>query len=646
MINNERQKQIIKILISKNKIVTGEDLCTTIGVSSRTIRSDIKELNDILKKHGAFILSEKGKGYIIEITNKKDFQQFLELLKEDEKGNYINLTIKERSEYIIMKLLLNEINGVDGITQIDLADELFISLSSLKNDLKLSKTILSEIKLDIVKNKNKGIIISGKEDDIRKCISIYLKYNNKFFFNEFNKIFEEKLGNDSLLIIEDILKDNISKYKLRLTDIAFNNLLNLTYIMIIRSIIGKYTNYTEEIISSLNKEIKIEIARNICSDLEGKLEIKLGKYGIYYITQYIISSNLIVKEIDKYKLTNEEANSNLINEILKEIYHVYYIDLSKDEILRDFLGGHLRAAINRAKYEIEIENNMLSTIKNNYPFAFEIGVLANKIIKKSIGISLSEDDIGFLTLHFAASLERIKRNKGKVKRVILVCTTGVGTSLLLKVKLEDRFKDKLEIVDTIPWYEFNKNLFENIDLIITTIPLDIESKKVITVKNLLDKDEVKLIEENLYNTNSSNKNILDIFKEELFIKSLDSSNKYDVLDMMTNHLIYLNYIKENVKNEIFKREELASTEIGDLVAVPHTMQDGIEKSFISVAILKKAITWEKEKVQIIFMVGIAKKDQQLLKSILEQIYKKIIDSDLILELIKVDSFNEFIKVFN
>ena len=438
MINNERQKQIINILISKNKIVKGEDLCTTIGVSSRTIRSDIKELNDILKKHGAFVLSEKGKGYSIEITNKKDFQQFLELLKEDEKGNYINLTIKERAEYIIIKLLLNEINGLDGITQIDLADELFISLSSLKNDVKLSRTILSEIKLDIVKNKNKGIIISGKEDDIRKCISIYLKYNNKFFFNEFKKIFEEKLGNNSLLIIENILKDNILKYKLRLTDIAFNNLLNLTYIMVIRSIMGKCTNYTEEIISLLNKESKIEIAKNICSDLEGKLEIKLGEYSVYYITQYIISSNLIVKEIDKYKLTNEEANSNLINEILKEIYHVYYIDLSKDEILRTFLGGHLRAAINRAKYEIEIENSMLSIIKNNYPFAFEIGVLANKIIKKSIGISLSEDDIGFLTLHFAASLERIKGNKGKVKRVILVCTTGVGTSLLLKVKLEDR----------------------------------------------------------------------------------------------------------------------------------------------------------------------------------------------------------------
>ncbi|MDZ5034294.1 PTS sugar transporter subunit IIA, partial [Clostridium perfringens] len=116
---------------------------------------------------------------------------------------------------------------------------------------------------------------------------------------------------------------------------------------------------------------------------------------------------------------------------------------------------------------------------------------------------------------------------------------------------------------------------------------------------------MKLIEESIYNRNLDGKNILDIFKEELFIKSVDAANKYDVLEMMTNHLIDLSYIKENVKDEIFKREELASTEIGDLVAIPHTMQEGIEKSFISVAILKKSITWEKEKVQIVFMVGIA-----------------------------------------
>lgn len=640
MLINDRQKQILDILLNKNKIIKGEDLCATIGVSSRTIRSDIKELNDTLKGNGANVISEKGKGYFFEINNKKTFQDFLDKLKGDE---FNVLTARERAEYIIDRLILNDIEGIDGITQMDLADELFVSLSSLKNDIKLSKTMLLEMKLDIIKNSNKGIIIYGEEDNIRKFILKNLK-DNKVFWDRFMKILEVKLGNNSVLKVKEILKFNLRKYKLRITDISFNNLLNLIYIMIVRNLEGKLISYDNETMDSINEENKIEIAKSICSDLENDLHIKISINGVYFIAKYIVSSNLIVNEMSSNSIKDSRLNLKLINEILIEIYNLHNINLSKDEILINFLENHLKAAINRAKYEIKIENNMLSTIKNNYPFAFELGVLANNIIEKNIRLSLSEDDIGFLTLHFAAALERLKRNKIGIKKAILVCTTGVGTSLLLKVKLEARFKDKLDIVDTIPWYEFSEELLNNVDLIISTIPLDINSKKVIFVRNLLDKNEIKIIEDVIFEANNEAANILDVFKEELFIKSMEANDKLSILDNLCNYLIDLNYINDKAKEEIFKREELASTEIGDLVAVPHTMHDGIYKSFIAVTILKKAVLWEKEKVQIVFLVGIAKKDQIILKSILEQIYKKIIDYELILKLIKSNDYYEFMKL--
>lgn len=640
MLINDRQKQILDILLNKNKIIKGEDLCATIGVSSRTIRSDIKELNDTLKGNGANVISEKGKGYFFEINNKKTFEDFLDKLKGDE---FNVLTARERAEYIIDRLILNDIEGIDGITQMDLADELFVSLSSLKNDIKLSKTMLLEMKLDIIKNSNKGIIIYGEEDNIRKFILKNLK-DNKVFWDRFMKILEVKLGNNSVLKVKEILKFNLRKYKLRITDISFNNLLNLIYIMIVRNLEGKLISYDNETMDSINEENKIEIAKSICSDLENDLHIKISINGVYFIAKYIVSSNLIVNEMSSNSIKDSRLNLKLINEILIEIYNLHNINLSKDEILINFLENHLKAAINRAKYEIKIENNMLSTIKNNYPFAFELGVLANNIIEKNIRLSLSEDDIGFLTLHFAAALERLKRNKIGIKKAILVCTTGVGTSLLLKVKLEARFKDKLDIVDTIPWYEFSEELLNNVDLIISTIPLDINSKKVIFVRNLLDKNEIKIIEDVIFEANNEAANILDVFKEELFIKSMEANDKLSILDNLCNYLIDLNYINDKAKEEIFKREELASTEIGDLVAVPHTMHDGIYKSFIAVTILKKAVLWEKEKVQIVFLVGIAKKDQIILKSILEQIYKKIIDYELILKLIKSNDYYEFMKL--
>ncbi|MEG0133845.1 MAG: PTS sugar transporter subunit IIA, partial [Clostridium sp.] len=113
---------------------------------------------------------------------------------------------------------------------------------------------------------------------------------------------------------------------------------------------------------------------------------------------------------------------------------------------------------------------------------------------------------------------------------------------------------------------------------------------------------------------------------------------------ITNSLISENYITKAVKKEIFSREELASTEIGNLVAIPHTSHNDLEESFISVAILKKPIIWHKEKVQVVLIICIAEKDKHEWKSNLEQLYKSIIELDVVLEIIKSNDFQEFKKI--
>ena len=645
MINNLRLEKILKILLDSNKVVTGDQLCNTVGVSSRTIRSDVKELNNILENEGAVILSEKGKGYILNILIEDKFKSFLQKIQDE--NSYINLTAEGRAEYIIMKLLLNDLKGIEGITQIDLADELFISLSSLKNDIKLAKTNLDLFSLDIEKCGNKGIKISGNEESIRDCINRNLASNNKFLRKNFENIFKKSFKEKSFIVIE-ILKDNIEKFNLRLTDIAFTHLLTYLSIMLVRNDIEKNVSYEKKEVENLNKEPKIAIAKSIENSIKDKLGIKLNENEVYYITKHIIASSLITtdKEVKVSSIYDSDKNNNILTEtILKSIKDTFNVDFTLDNILKEFLSAHLKAAINRAKYGIKMENNMLGIIKNNYPFAFELGVLANNIIEKEQGVHLSEDDIGFLSLHFAASLERLKVHKiENVKKVIIVCTTGVGTSLLLKVKLEQYFKGRLSIVDTMPWYEFKEGQLEDIDFIITTVPLEIKSKKVVYIKNLLDKDEIKKIEDNLENIEYKENALINKFKEEIFFKDLEANTKEEVLERITNNLIANGYITKAVKREIFSREELASTEIGNLVAIPHTMHDDIKKSVISVAILKKGITWDKENVQVVLLICMAKEDKYEWKSNLEQLYKSIIDIEIVLEIIKSNDFNDFKKV--
>ncbi|EJO5347242.1 transcription antiterminator [Clostridium botulinum] len=642
MISNLRVQKILNILVESNKVITGRQLCITLGVSSRTIRSDIKELNDILENQGAIVSSQKSRGYKIEILQKDKFEKFLQSINKNEKES--SLTTEGRAEYIIIRLLTNELKSIEGITQIELADELYVSISSIKNDIKLAKSILLNFDLDIEKVGNKGIKIGGNEEDIRCCINRYIFSNNNELKDSLNLLFKESLGDKNKLFINNLIKQNISKFKFRFSDIAYRNIISYIKIILVRNYKNKTINYDKYTIEKLKNEPKFKMAQNICDDIEKTVGTYISENEVLYLTKHIVASS----SIGFYKedgISSLEKQDKILIDILTAINNIFNIDFTKDNMLINFLGPHLKASINRAKYGIRIENSMLSLIKNNYPFALELAVLSNSIIRNEEGFNLTEDDIGFIALHFAAALERGKyRTKATVKNAIIVCTTGVGTSLLLKVKLEARFKNRLNIVDTIPWYEFDEDMLNNVDLIISTIPLESKCDKVIHIKRLLDEEEINFIENKL-DDNYLNKNgLVTKFKENLFFTDVKANSCDELLEFMTNKLIGDNYITEAVKKDIFKREKLAGTEIGDLIAIPHAMHEDIKESFISVAILKKPIDWDKEKVQLVFLIGMDNKDKHNWKLYLEQLYKNIIDIEVVQEIIKAHTFEDLKKI--
>ena len=74
---------------------------------------------------------------------------------------------------------------------------------------------------------------------------------------------------------------------------------------------------------------------------------------------------------------------------------------------------------------------MLSAIKENYPLAFEAGVIAGIVIKEQTGIDIHENEIGYLALHFGAAIERRKTERPP-KRCLIVCASGAGSAQLLR----------------------------------------------------------------------------------------------------------------------------------------------------------------------------------------------------------------------
>ena len=64
-------------------------------------------------------------------------------------------------------------------------------------------------------------------------------------------------------------------------------------------------------------------------------------------------------------------------------------------------------------------------------------------------------------------------------------------------------------------------------------------------------------------------------------------------------------LPDQFEEMIFKREELGSTEFGNVIALPHPLYPITSHSFISISILKKAIIWNNHKIRIVILMSVS-----------------------------------------
>lgn len=314
---NKRRKIIFDMLKSHPQGLNGEAISQQLGVSSRTIRSDIKALQDALEKYNIRIFSSPTKGYRL-----SQFEHLSSIEHELFKDNMSNLeTSKQRINYILYKLLANTLNDI-LITQNDLAEEMYISLSTLKIHLNEVKNILKKYDLKITQYKTKGIKISGEETKLRYCI---VDIKNIHLENEF---FQDLIINIDINLLDDIIKKVLSERKLQLTDRSQKKLCMYIAIAIQRSRNNKTVVYPSSLTSKIENTFEYSVAKEIIENIYNQLNIDLSCSEVYYITQCLLASK---KLIDVSESTNKKHVKNLVNIILKEIHEKLSIDFTNDE---------------------------------------------------------------------------------------------------------------------------------------------------------------------------------------------------------------------------------------------------------------------------------------------------------------------------
>ena len=585
---NTRALNIIKILLNSVEPVSSLALSQEIGCSTKTIQNEIKEINKELKN--CEIVSIRGVGYKIE-GNLDDID-----IKNSDLYNY------DRVEYIIKKIINISSTDKDTIKLEDLADSMYVSLSTVKNDLKEVKKILNEYNLKISSKHKQGICIEASEEDIIKFI---INYSNKVDNSLNIKDFLNNNIVENLFSIKKILLDTLNDEKIILTDNEFKNIVNYISIYLSR-----------------NNTDQIDFIKEYIKNYKSKKEKPISE-----------DEQLLIRKA--------------IKEFCRDLNLATSINISHDKIFEECLFNHICNLYKRADLGINQYEITAGEIKLKYPFAFELGKIAKKTIEKNLNMDISEDEVGNIALHIGGALERIdKSDDKKVYKTIIVCTSGVGTSMLIKSKLENIFKERLEIIKVIPSYLIDYINVLDIDFVISTVEINLDNINVIKVSPMLIDKEIKLIEKYIETENVYiDLNIQNLFSIELFFKDIEAKTRSQVIDIMSKKLVEKGYIDDAMRQSYFERETIATTEIGNMVAIPHGANGEIYENKIAIGILKDPISWEVGKVRLVIMLALNKEKILDYEDVFSNIYKRVDSIAKVISICENKSYEKFIKLF-
>ena len=452
---NNKQIEILQYLIKKNDCVTSSELQSLLNVSRRTV---INYINDIKYECKGLIVSSKN-GY--QITNIPLAKSFI----NQNDNSFIENYSERRIDLLHRMILGNEIIDID-----EAADYLCISIATLHNDILKLNSELKKANLSIKTKKNKLYLI-GSFKDKRKYITSLLNSEieqRHFDLNSFQSIFNSVDVNQIQSLVLDILKEKdyfIDDYSL------LNYVLHLS--VVVETLIQSPDTEFEE--NTLNFDYAswlMPIVEKIYEQLKQlyniNFSIKLILDASLLMSTRIISKNYGKLPYDEVSNLLDKETISIVNTIIEQVNRAYGLDLKIDNFMVRF-AFHIQNLLIRSKNNYFLPTNHFISIKNDYPFLYLIAEYIGSIIHQITNITLNEVEISYIALHLGVLMEE-KQTYAKNINCAIVTYDYYNSGKLLFQKLSSEISG-LYLSSVVSSYSFLEKQ-DNIDLIITTLPID------------------------------------------------------------------------------------------------------------------------------------------------------------------------------
>lgn len=463
----ERQNKIISILQTRSSSIDLNILSGILKCSTRSVRNEIKEINDILDKISApKIMIDRGKALPIDLN----VDTLRKISKLQEKMSTQYLSPNER----LVALILDFVNYPEQIKVYEEQEKLFISKSTMDQDMRRVRKFLEKFGLKL--RTKEGVVVEGQEKNIRMMLQQLVVHESdvlvitqlstlQYDFN--SKIIRDFLGLSILKKVNSTYKENID-FKIYRSNTAIDAQIIFTISLWMKRVSNGYLLKDE--LQDLQWDLPANKIAKFISDLVLSMDMLVPRSEIRYI--YYLVSGLLVKNTSDMEIWSRAQIITL--QLISYMSDQEQVNYQKSERLFEQLNLHMVAFEQRRKKGIEIYNPLSSVLKEGYPQIFED---VTKFMDENFGKKISVDEIAYITVYFSTYYEK-SNIENKYYRVAILCNYGLATGHLLAANIKKNFD--VEIVSVLGIAEQKKLKNLNLDFVVKTIdvPLSLPSIKV------------------------------------------------------------------------------------------------------------------------------------------------------------------------
>ncbi len=658
---SKRIIEIINVLLEREAYITASEIADQLGISKRTIFREMVAVEELTDSLGMIMDKKTRLGVKLQATAEQvvKFKHIAEacddhsgLDQEARQNKLISELLKSREpkKFYFFSKLLN------------------VSEATISYDMDKIMPWFDSRGIKLIRKPGYGVYLEGTEKQFRKAIVDFLYQNYEHqelmdIFNNQDTMMNDVLDKSTLVQIGAILVEFGSLLIEKLTENAHMGLTIPLTIAVQRKKRGESIVMKSELLEELKAEELFKLAGKIGEKIEAYFGIRFPEDEIGYITMHLKGSKLktgSIVESDGILITNFEI-TRLASNMIQKFSALSGFDLTQDDQLLVGLVSHLRPAISRIKMALEIRNPLLDKIKEMYPEIFSMSRVTSVVIEEKYDILLPDGEIGYIAMHFGASIERLRKQMVKVRKlkVGVVCASGIGTSSLLYSRLEKSFPN-MDLVTQLSKEDILSGRANalGIDLLISTIYLDVSDLPIIQVSPLLPEADIEKLNKIVPMISSKPSKVV----EEIFVDDTDKIKKIrDITEAILNieenfeivHFEGANNIKnlikaiaahqtEGLKNtmmlhkELMERERLGSTLIhGEGTMLVHAKSGTVSKAKLSVWRLKKPYKHDKgELVSTIIVMVIPESASKVYIDLMSRISKSLIEEHDFIELLR------------